>query len=79
MPSATLSLAKVQASRPVQVIGGRQLADQEGAPGDHPGYEKNDPAGRNGGNSRHGHRAKTALTNTVPMEISCRGPRCQLA
>src|SRR6201981_2260059 len=34
------------------------------------GYGKHDPAGRNGGNSRNGHRAKTVLTDTGPVEIS---------
>ena len=42
----------------------------EGELDDHLGYEKNDPAGRNGGNSRNGHRAKTVLTETGPVEIS---------
>ena len=42
----------------------------EGELDDHLGYEKNDPAGRNGGNSRNGHRAKTVLTDTGPVEIS---------
>src|SRR5438067_11418111 len=37
---------------------------------DHLGYEKNDPAGRNGGNSRNGYRGKTVLTDTGPVEIS---------
>ena len=37
---------------------------------DHLGYEKNDPAGRNGGNSRNGHRAKTVLTDTGPVDIT---------
>src|ERR1700748_1496138 len=36
---------------------------------DHLGNEKNDPAGRDGGNSRNGHRAKTMLTGTGPVEI----------
>ena len=36
----------------------------EGELDDHLGYEKNDPAGRNGGNSRNGYRAKTVLTDT---------------
>ena len=35
----------------------------EGELDDHLGYGKNDPAGRNGGNSRNGHRAKTVLTD----------------
>ena len=42
----------------------------EGELDDHLGYEKNDPAGRDGGNSRNGHRAKTVLTDTGPVEIS---------
>ena len=42
----------------------------EGELDDHLGYGKNDPAGRNGGNSRNGHRAKTVLTDTGPVEIS---------
>jgi transposase-like protein len=36
----------------------------EGELDDHLGYEKNDPAGRDGGNSRNGHRAKTVITDT---------------
>ncbi len=51
----------------------------EGELDDHLGYEKNDPAGRNGGNSRNGHRAKTVLTDTGPLELSgAAGPGCQL-
>jgi transposase-like protein len=42
----------------------------EGELDDHLGYEKNDPAGRDGGNSRNGHRAKTVLTEAGPVEIS---------
>ena len=42
----------------------------EGELDDHLGYDKHDPAGRNGGNSRNGHRAKTVLTDTGPVEIS---------
>jgi transposase-like protein len=42
----------------------------EGELDDHLGYEKNDPAGRNGGDSRNGHRGKTVLTDTGPVEIS---------
>src|SRR5262249_10591925 len=42
----------------------------EGELDDHLGYEKNDPAGRNGGNSRNGHRAKTVITDTGPVENS---------
>jgi transposase-like protein len=42
----------------------------EGELDDHLGYDKNDPAGRSGGNSHNGHRAKTVLTDTGPVEIS---------
>jgi putative transposase len=35
----------------------------------HLGYAKHDPAGRDGGNSRNGHRAKTVLTDAGPVEI----------
>jgi Transposase, Mutator family len=36
---------------------------------DHLGYDKHDPAGRNGANSRNGTRAKTVLTEIGPVEI----------
>src|SRR6266566_6198778 len=42
----------------------------EGELDDHLGYAKHDPEGRNGGNSRNGHRAKTVLTQAGPVEIS---------
>ena len=42
----------------------------EGELDDHLGYARNDPAGRDGGNSRNGHRAKTVLTDTGPVELS---------
>ena len=42
----------------------------EGELDDHLGYGKHDPAGRDGGNSRSGHRAKTVITDTGPVEIS---------
>ena len=42
----------------------------EGELDDHLGYEKNDPAGRNGGNSRNGYRAKTVITDTGPVDIT---------
>src|SRR5437763_1042940 len=37
---------------------------------DHLGYARHAPAGRDGGNSRNGHRAKTVLTDTGPVELS---------
>jgi transposase-like protein len=36
---------------------------------EHVGYDKHDPAGRNGGNSRNGIRSKTVLTEIGPVEI----------
>ena len=35
----------------------------------HLGYDKHDPAGRTGGNSRNGTRTKTVLTGIGPVEI----------
>ncbi|MEV0886445.1 IS256 family transposase [Streptomyces microflavus] len=37
---------------------------------DHLGYDKHDPAGKNGGNSRNGTRANTVLTDVGPVEIA---------
>ncbi|MEW1695814.1 IS256 family transposase [Streptomyces sp. NPDC091278] len=42
----------------------------EGEITDHLGYDKHDPAGKNGGNSRNGSRVKTILTNVGPVGIS---------
>ena len=42
----------------------------EGELDDHLGYGKHDPAGRDSGNSRNGHRAKTVITDTGPVEIT---------
>jgi putative transposase len=42
----------------------------EGELDDYLGYSKHDPEGRDGGNSRNGHRAKTVLTEAGPVEIS---------
>ena len=36
---------------------------------DHLGYDKHDPAGRNGENSRNGTRSKTVLTELGPVQI----------
>jgi transposase-like protein len=41
----------------------------EGEITDHLGYERHDVAGRDGGNSRNGHRSKTVLTEVGPVEI----------
>src|SRR6478735_10910477 len=37
---------------------------------DHLGYGKHDAAGRDGGNSRNGKRAKTVLTEAGPVEVA---------
>src|SRR6202167_720666 len=42
----------------------------EGELDDHLGYDRHNPAGRNSGNSRNGHRAKTLLTEAGPVEIN---------
>ncbi|WP_329072232.1 IS256 family transposase [Streptomyces sp. NBC_01429] len=42
----------------------------EGEITDHLGYDKHDPAGKNGGNSRNGTRARTVLTDVGPVEIT---------
>ena len=36
---------------------------------DHLGYEKHDPVGRNGANSRNGARSKTVITEVGPVEV----------
>jgi putative transposase len=41
----------------------------EGEITDHLGYGRHDPAGRDSGNSRNGHRSKTVLTDVGPVEI----------
>ena len=41
----------------------------EGEMDAHLGYGKHDPAGRDGGNSRNGHRAKTVLTEAGPVPV----------
>jgi transposase-like protein len=42
----------------------------EGEMDDHLGYGRHDPAGRDGGNSRNGHRTKTVITEAGPVEIT---------
>ncbi len=41
----------------------------EGEITDHLGYDRHEPAGKNGGNSRNGKRGKTALTDVGPVEV----------
>lgn len=42
----------------------------EGEITDHLGYDKHDPVGKNGGNSRNGTRGKTVLTDVGPVELA---------
>src|SRR5690349_1084353 len=42
----------------------------EGELTDHLGYDKGDPAGKNGGNSRNGVRGKTVLSDVGPIELA---------
>jgi transposase-like protein len=42
----------------------------EGEITDHLGYDKHDPMGANGGNSRNGYRPKTVVTEAGPVEIA---------
>jgi putative transposase len=42
----------------------------EGEMDAHLGYARHDPAGRDGGNSRNGHRPKTVVTDVGPVEVS---------
>jgi putative transposase len=37
---------------------------------DYLGYDRHDPAGKNGGNSRNGTRAKTVLTDVGPVQVA---------
>jgi putative transposase len=37
---------------------------------DHLGYDKHDPAGKESGNSRNGHRSKTVTTDVGPVQIT---------
>jgi putative transposase len=41
----------------------------EGEMTDHVDYEAGDPVGRNGGNSRNGHRSKTVTTEAGPVNV----------
>lgn len=45
-------------------------SDLEGEVTDHLGYDRTDAAGRDGGNSRNGSRAKTVLTDVGPVQIA---------
>jgi putative transposase len=42
----------------------------EGEITDHLGYDKHDPAGKDSGNSRNGHRSKTVTTDVGPVQIA---------
>jgi putative transposase len=42
----------------------------EGEMDGHLGYPNHDPAGRDGGSSRNGHRAKTVITDVEEVEVA---------
>jgi hypothetical protein len=56
--------------QPATQRGAVRSSPQLGEITDHLGYDKGDPAGRNGGNSRNGVRGKTVLTEVRQVEIA---------
>jgi transposase-like protein len=79
-PALVSRLAAQARSQGVQLLGRGGVLQQltrrfleaalEAEMDEHLGYDKHDPAGRNGGNSRNGKRAKTLLTEVGPVDIS---------
>ena len=51
----------------------------EGEMDDHLGYGRHDPAGRNGGNSRNGHRPRLCSPNRGRWRSPCRGTGTQVS
>jgi transposase-like protein len=56
-----------EGGRPQQLTKRLLESAPEGETTDHLGYDKHDPAGRNGGGSRDGARSKTVLTDVGPV------------
>src|ERR687885_1852944 len=79
-PALVARLAAQARSQGVQLLGRGGVLQQltkrfleaalEAEMDEHLGYDKHDPAGRNGGNSRNGRRGKTLLTEVGPVDIA---------
>ena len=79
-PALVARLAAQARAQGVQLLGRGGILQQvtkrfleaalEAEMDEHLGYDKHDPVGRNGGNSRNGRRAKTLLTEVGPVDIS---------
>src|SRR5438034_1085068 len=77
-PALVSRLAAQARARGVQLLGRGGVLQQltrrfleaalEAEMDEHLGYDKHDPAGRDGGNSRNGKRAKTLLTEVGPVD-----------
>ena len=82
-PALVARLAAQARSQGVQLLGRGGVLQQltrrfleaalEAEMDEHLGYDKHDPVGRNGGNSRNGKRGKTLLTEVGPVDISVPG------
>ena len=79
-PALVARLAAQARSQGVQLLGAGEVLQQltrrfleaalEAEMDEHLGYDRHDPAGRNGGNSRNGRRGKTLLTEVGPVELA---------
>ena len=79
-PALVARLAAQARAQGVQLLGRGGILQQltkrfleaalEAEMDEHLGYDKHNPAGRNGGNSRNGRRAKTLLTEVGPVDIA---------
>src|SRR5687767_674836 len=79
-PALVARLAAQARAQGVQLLGRGGILQQltkrfleaalEAEMDEHLGYDKHDPVGRNGGNSRNGRRAKTLLTEVGPVDIA---------
>src|SRR5438034_5419084 len=79
-PALVSRLAAQARARGVQLLGRGGVLQQltrrfleaalEAEMDEHLGYDKHDPVGRDGGNSRNGKRAKTLLTEVGPVDVA---------